>query len=205
MNKNWESWSNWALKDDASALLKEAYNRGELKSYKEFDFLEQTDQNSHWHPEGNVWVHTLFVIEAATDIAIRENLSDEQRIVLVLSGLCHDLGKPDTTKVEEGRIRSPGHAQIGARISEQFLREIDCPELCRLKIISLVKEHLVYSSFQTVTDRALKRLVKRLEPANFDELLLLVEADHSGRPPLPKKLPDVMLEIKARIEKLEID
>ena len=55
---------------------------------------------------------------------------------------------------------------------------IDCPELIRLKIVALVKEHLVYSSFQTVTERAVKRLENRLAPASLDELMLLVEADH---------------------------
>ena len=205
MEKNWQAWSSWALCNNPAEILKNKYANSELKAYDEFSYLEETDQNPHWHPEGNVWLHTLYVVEAASDISRREKLDQDQTIVLVLAALCHDLGKPDTTKVEEGRIRSPGHAQIGAKISERFLESIACPELIRLKVVSLVKEHLVYSSFQTVTDRALRRLVNRMKPASFDELMLLVEADHSGRPPLPKKLPDVMLQIKARLEALDLD
>ena len=196
MNKNWQTWSDWALSETAAADLKIAYENGKLSDYEVFDSLESTDQNPKWHPEGNVWLHTLYVIDAAIEIALREKLTESQRIILMLSAMCHDLGKPDTTKLEDGRLKSHGHAQVGGRITDDFLRSVDCPELFRLKIVALVKEHLVYSSFQSVTTRAVKRLEKRLEPANLDELMLLVEADHSGRPPLPKKLPDIMREIK---------
>lgn len=203
MDKNWKTWLDWALCSKPADRLEQAYLDGSLKTYSIFNELEQTEQNSKWHPEGNVWVHTLYVVEAAGEIAQRESLSSEDTAVLLISALCHDLGKPDTTTVEDGRIRSKGHAQVGAEITEEFLRSIDCPEQNRLKIVALVREHLVYSSFQTVTVRAVKRLLKRLEPASLDDLLMLVEADHSGRPPLPKKLPEIMHEIKGLSLKLE--
>lgn len=203
MMNNWKTWEDWALGAEPAQKLKVSYENAELKAYEVFCELENTEQSVHWHPEGNVWKHTLYVIEAADDIANREKLAKNERIVLILAAMCHDLGKPETTKNEDGRIKSHGHDQLGGKITEKFLMSIDCPELFRLKIVALVKEHLVYSSFQTVTERAVKRLEKRLEPASLDELTLLVEADHSGRPPLPKKLPEIMNEIREISERIK--
>ena len=203
MMKNWNTWSEWALGENPANKLKTSYENKELKDYEVFCELENTEQSPQWHPEGNVWKHTLYVIEAAYDIANREKLAESEREVLLLAAMCHDLGKPETTENVDGRIKSHGHAQLGGKITENFLMSIDCPELIRLKIVALVKEHLVYSSFQTVTERAVKRLESRLAPASLDELILLVEADHSGRPPLPKKLPEIMNEIKEISERIK--
>ena len=105
MNKNWQTWSDWALSETAAADLKIAYENGKLSDYEVFDSLESTDQNPKWHPEGNVWLHTLYVIDAAIEIALREKLTESQRIILMLSAMCHDLGKPDTTKLEDGETQ----------------------------------------------------------------------------------------------------
>ena len=68
--------------------------------------LVDCPQEVEWHPEGSVWLHTLLVVDESARIAEEERLPDDERLRLVLGALCHDLGKPGTTELEDGRIRS---------------------------------------------------------------------------------------------------
>jgi len=61
-------------------------------------------QDPEWHPEGNVWRHTLLVCDAAAGIAGKEQLLQTDVIVLLLSSLCHDVGKPVTADPERESI-----------------------------------------------------------------------------------------------------
>src|SRR5262249_6054270 len=68
-------------------------------------------QEPEWHPEGDVWVHTLMVIDEA-----RQRIDDLTRgpaVAIMLGAICHDLGKPATTAFIDGRTRSPGHEERG--------------------------------------------------------------------------------------------
>ncbi len=73
--------------------------------------LYDCPQDPEWHPEGDVWTHTLMVIDEAR----RRNADlDRPRLAtIMLSAVCHDLGKPATTAVIDGRWRSPGHEAAG--------------------------------------------------------------------------------------------
>ena len=69
------------------------------------------EQEPEWHPEGDVWTHTLMVIDQART---RNDDLDRPRLVTVMLGaVCHDLGKPATTAVIDGRIRSLDHEEQG--------------------------------------------------------------------------------------------
>src|SRR5260370_37679234 len=75
--------------------------------------LAETPQDPEWHPEGDVWTHTLQVIDEAAGL-IDDLAGDQPRaITVMLAALCHDLGKASTTKQEYGLIRSPGHETTG--------------------------------------------------------------------------------------------
>jgi len=138
---------------------------------------------------GDVWTHTLHVCDAAAEIAEREQLVDDQRAILLFAALCHDLGKPATTATgADGRIRSPGHAQAGVEMAEALLRRIGCPRALVAQVAPLVREHMAHIGMQ-VSDRAVRRLALRLAPATIAQWSRLVEADHSGRPPLPASNP----------------
>ncbi len=116
----------------------------------------------------------------------------------MFAALCHDFGKPSTTKMEGGRWRSKGHCEEGVGPAQDFLHAIGCPfDLCR-HVLRLIKEHLVHAGIDKPSDRAIRRLAHRIAPATIAALGRLVEADHSGRPPLPKGNP-----LKVWVERAE--
>ena len=85
-----------------------------------FSALKGTEQSPYFHSEGNVFEHTKLVCNAlvAQDDYLAE--SEEGKIILFLGALFHDLGKTTRTKVEEGRIVSPGHAFTGSFLTRKF-------------------------------------------------------------------------------------
>jgi len=138
---------------------------------------------------GDVWTHTLYVVDAAAAIAARDGLDDEARAVLLLAALCHDLGKPATTSHDpDGRIRSPGHDQAGLAPTAALLRRIGCPQGIAAQVVPLVREHMVHIGM-ALADRSVRRLALRLAPATIEQWGRLVESDASGRPPLPPGNP----------------
>src|SRR5207244_3012041 len=68
-------------------------------------------QEPEWHPEGDVWIHTLQVIDRARTRI--DDLVRPQQLTVMLGALCHDLGKPVTTAVIARRIRSLDHEDQG--------------------------------------------------------------------------------------------
>ena len=69
--------------------------------------LYDCQQEPEWHPEGDVWTHTLMVIDEAREL--NGDLDRPRLAAMMLGAVCHDLGKPATTALIDGRIRSPGH------------------------------------------------------------------------------------------------
>ncbi len=186
----WGEWLKWAIKGKRpSAGLRVLEETGWIGLYPELEALIGCLQDSIWHPEGDVAVHTGLVCDAAATIADREGLGGEQRAGLLFGALCHDLGKPATTTHDpDGRIRSLGHAEAGVALAELLLRRIGCPRGIAGAVAPLVREHMAHHGM-SVTARAVRRLAVRLEPATIGQWGHLVEADHSGRPPLPPAAP----------------
>lgn len=185
----WEEWKKFALKGKSAfygfLVLSET---GWLDLFPELSSMVGVPQDPEWHPEGEVWGHTVLVVQEAIDIAVREQLGDEDRMTLFFAALCHDMGKPETTENNSGRWRAKGHCEAGLAHTESFLTRIGAPLWLIAKVKPLVMDHLVHAA-GTPTDRAVKRLARRLHPTNINMLSLLIEADHSGRPPLPKGNP----------------
>jgi tRNA nucleotidyltransferase (CCA-adding enzyme) len=186
----WGEWLKWALRGRRPAAgLRVLAETGWLALYPELTALVGCPQDATWHPEGAVFEHTLYVCDAAAQIAERDHLAAEERAVLLFAALCHDLGKPATTVIgEDGRIRSPGHAQAGVELTEALLRRIGSPRAIVAPVVALVREHMAHIGM-TVTERSVRRLALRLSPATITQWSRLVEADHSGRPPLPPGAP----------------
>lgn len=186
----WAEWQKWALKSvNPAAGLQVLLETGWITLYPELAALIDCPQDPQWHPEGPAFVHTLHVCNAAAAIAIREQLGEQQRVVLLFAALCHDLGKPATTHRDaDGRIRSPGHARAGIAPSEALLRRIGCPRAILDRVLRLVDEHMAHYGMD-VSARAVRRLAVRLAPATLAEWRDLLEADASGRPPLPAADP----------------
>ncbi len=180
------------------------YTTGWSANFPEIHDLKDTPQDSEWHPEGSVDVHTAHVMNEAARIADRENLSPEQREVLIYAALAHDFAKPETTAVTnkkgKDRITSHGHEEKGGPKARAFLESIGAPKKVIDQVVPLVEYHLahIHHSNTSKQDSFVKNLAEKIYPSNLKMLSYLIEADHSGRPPLEKKLPD---EAKTMIEK----
>ena len=124
----------------------------------------------------------------------------------MLAILAHDFGKPATTRreVKDGRSRivSPGHDALGGKLAQTFLERIHAPPAIQARVVPLVVNHIIH--FQTLTDRALRRLAKRLEPENIRGLCLVITADSMGRPPRPAEEPENARRLLARAEELRV-
>ena len=91
--------------------------------FPELDALVGCPQEPEWHPEGDVWVHTLLVIDQA-----RERIDDldyPQQVAVMLGAVCHDLGKPATTAFVDGRIRSLDHEEQGVEPATALLDRLN--------------------------------------------------------------------------------
>ncbi|HUU36539.1 MAG TPA: HD domain-containing protein, partial [Vicinamibacterales bacterium] len=146
--------------------------------------LYDCPQDPEWHPEGDVWTHTLMVIDEAR----RRNADlDRARLATVMLGaVCHDLGKPDTTAIIDGRWRSPGHEAAGVPAAARILDRLNINTIdgydVRRQVLGLVAEHLRPSAFyktkDTVKDGAFRRLAARVE---LELLVRFGRADCHGR------------------------
>ncbi|MDQ7006218.1 MAG: hypothetical protein Q9Q40_03210 [Acidobacteriota bacterium] len=200
----WVEWAKWAERSERPSRGLEFLRLcGWIQLYPELEALVDCPQDPQWHPEGDVWVHTLLTCDAAVAVARREALRAEERLVLVLAALVHDLGKPETTTIDGTRVRSRGHGEAVATF-ETFLGRIDAPRRLRRRVIILCRRHLDHLGFQG-SRRAVRRLSRALaeEGESIEALVRLIEADHSARPPLPGGCPPSareMLEVARAIE-----
>ncbi|HEU4401947.1 MAG TPA: HD domain-containing protein [Candidatus Polarisedimenticolia bacterium] len=156
--------------------------------FPELKALQGCPQEPEWHPEGDVWVHTLMALDQAKSecSGAGRELGREKQLAVLLAVLCHDFGKPATTALVEGRIRSYEHEEAGIAPTRAFLDRLGLHSLggfdLRQQVIALVASHLAPSHWfknrDNVGDGAFRRLARRLEP----ELLYLVSrADCLGR------------------------
>ncbi len=183
-----------------SAGMEFALKIGLLEKYWPEAFaLVGVPQEKSWHPEGDVWKHTMQVMDAAAMIADREKLDDTQRSILLWSALDHDLGKPVTTAISEtGKIISHGHEEAGvepamnlfARFAKPGEPKTGINMEVRNAVAALVKDHLrpkemwidIVKKEQKLRGR-IGRLARRLEKSGTSiyMLSLLAEADQRGR------------------------
>jgi tRNA nucleotidyltransferase (CCA-adding enzyme) len=160
-------------------LLRET---GLLRFFPEVAAMVDVAQEPEWHPEGDVYVHTMMVIDEAA--ASRRGEPDDD-LALLFGALCHDVGKPSTTEVIDGRITSREHDVKGVPIAEAFLERLRAPKELTKKVRALVRYHLSPAFFHRdhATARAYRRLARDLAAADVrpDLLLRVAEADHFGR------------------------
>ncbi|NLB89390.1 MAG: HD domain-containing protein [Syntrophomonadaceae bacterium] len=153
------------------------------------------------HPEGDVWEHTLLVVDGAAKL---KNQSQDP-LALMWAALLHDIGKPDTTKKREGKITSYGHDVAGEKLAIRFLENLRSSKSLTAKVATLVKEHmhpvLLYRQKERVSDKAIRKLVNRVD---LMELLLLSEADYLGRGKVRDYTPIREWYLK-RVEELGLD
>ncbi len=152
-----------------------------LHFFPALESLQGVPQDPKWHPEGDVWVHTMLVIDEA---AALRNGGDED-LALMYAALCHDFGKPAVSAEEAGRVRTHKHDVVGARMAREFLERLRAPgHLCD-QVEALVKYHLAPALFiaQGTTAKGYRRLARKLDKAGVNIALLVrvARADHWGR------------------------
>jgi tRNA nucleotidyltransferase (CCA-adding enzyme) len=141
------------------------------------------EQEPDWHPEGDVWTHTLMVIDTAR--ALNHDLPRAQLIAIMLGAVCHDLGKPATTAFIDGKIRSPNHEEAGVEPTLKLLDRLNVHTIdgydVRKQVVGLVAQHLkpgmLYKA-PVVTDGAFRRLAQKVD---MELLARLARADCRGR------------------------
>ncbi|MDA8018898.1 MAG: HD domain-containing protein [Thermoanaerobaculia bacterium] len=155
---------------------------GWLRHYPELQALVHCPQDRGWHPEGDVWVHTLHVLDAFAETRTGD---DEEDLIVGLACLCHDLGKPLTTVFRGGHWRSPGHEHEGETPTRSFLARLTDSRKLVDQVVPLVREHMnPYALWRDqASPAAIRRLARRV--GRIDRLVRVCRADHMGRPPLP--------------------
>jgi tRNA nucleotidyltransferase (CCA-adding enzyme) len=193
----WGEWEKFILKGEVpSKGLQFLRDSGWVELFPELNNLIGLRQEPSHHPEGDVWNHTLQVSDVAWELS--KNLGKEERMIVRLASLLHDLGKIETTEERDGKIISHGHDQTVDSVLS-FLKRVGAPKKLHDPVIRLVKEHMFHINFinQPPSEKTVRRLVNRLSNDRVDVNLLgiVVEADHSGRKPLKPGRPEVIDEI----------
>jgi tRNA nucleotidyltransferase (CCA-adding enzyme) len=141
-------------------------------------------QEPEWHPEGDVWVHTLLVIDEARSRI--DDLEYAQQVTVMLGAVCHDLGKPPTTAVVDGRIRSLEHEEQGVAPATALLDRLNIHSMhgydVRRQVLGIVANHLKPGMFAKadppVGDGAYRRLAQKVD---LELLARVAKSDCEGR------------------------
>ncbi len=202
-----EEWWKWAARSTRpSCGLRFLAETGWAAHFPELDAIRGVPQDPEWHPEGDVFTHTLHCCDAMAALPRWRTADEESRGVYMLAVLTHDFGKAVTTaeEIRDGRPRvvSPGHEIQGVALAESFLARIDLPQALKKRILPLVANHMIPP--QPMSDRAIRRLSHRLRPENIQGLCLVMTADASGRPPRPPAVPAVARHLLDRAAEMKI-
>jgi len=152
--------------------------------FPEIHALVGCEQEPEWHPEGDVWVHTLMVIDQARTRI--DDLDRPRQIVVMLGAVCHDLGKPLTTAFIDGRIRSIDHEQAGVAPATAVLDRLNVHSIegydVRKQVLGIVAHHLKPGMFRQsptpVSDGAFRRLAEKVD---LEMLARVAKSDCLGR------------------------
>ena len=147
----------------------------------EVGHMRGCEQPPEFHPEGDVFVHTLLLLERldrlpaanATHFVEGTGTSSARTATLALGTLLHDVGKPPTQTFED-RIRFNLHEKVGARMTEQICRRLRLPNDTTERAVWLVENHMRLAATPQMREAKRKRFVR--EPG-FDELLALGRMD----------------------------
>jgi len=158
------------------------------KLWPELQALSGCPQEPEWHPEGDVWVHTLQVIDQARTRI--DDLPRPQQIAIMVGAVCHDLGKPATTAFSDGRIRSIDHEEQGVAPATVLLDRLNIHTMdgydVRKQVLGITAQHLKPGMWFKARDRnevgdgAFRRLAAKVD---LELLARLAKSDCLGREP----------------------
>ena len=142
---------------DATGLLHEVL--------PEIERMKGVEQPPQFHPEGDVWVHTLLLLE---------KLPADASPALAWGALLHDVGKPATFRQAEDRIRFDGHVEVGVRIGEEILKRLRFSSEDTSQILLLIENHMRFGDMHRMKESTLKRFFRL---PKFEEHLALHRMD----------------------------
>jgi poly(A) polymerase len=142
---------------DSTGLLKEVL--------PEIARMHGVDQPPQYHPEGDVWIHTLMLLEQLPPNCSR---------TLAWGALLHDVGKPPTFRVAPDRIRFDGHVEVGVRMAHEICQRLHFSNDDTEQIEELVANHMRFSDVERMKDSTLKRFMRL---PKFDEHMELHRID----------------------------
>lgn len=137
--------------------------------------LKQVPQSPVHHPEGNVWNHTMLVVDRAAD---RKSVSKDAR-VLMWAALLHDLGKITNTKVQNGKISAYDHDADGEKLARSFLEACTQDETFIKKVCALVRWHM--QMLYVIKHLPFSNIKKMKTQTDINEVALLSFCDRLGR------------------------
>jgi poly(A) polymerase len=163
------------VRDELTKMLTEGHARRAFELLDETGLLAEVlpevarmkgvQQPPQFHPEGDVWVHTLLLLE---------QLQPGSPLTLAWGALLHDVGKPPTFRVAPDRIRFDGHVEIGTAIGAEICRRFRFSNDDTRQILALIQHHMRFADAPRMKTSTLKRFF-RLE--NFDQHLALHKMD----------------------------
>ena len=161
-----------------SIFFEEMRRMGHLSAwFPELEALIGVPQNPVHHPEGDVWTHTMMVLDAAAEL--RSGASYPEG--LMMSALAHDFGKAVSTAAEGHKISAIGHEKTGMALAQQFLRRISNENKMERYVLNMVELHMKPNML--ASDRAGRKATSRMFDRSVcpEDLLLLAKADHFGK------------------------
>lgn len=184
----WAEWQKLLLKSTRPSQGLDAFvATGAIALWPELAAMLHVPQDATWHPEGqdhplgSLWVHNGMVTDQAVRVLADDGVDDEdERLIVVLGALCHDLGKPCTTRWERDRWRSLGHEEAGEAPTRSFLQRIGCSQRIIDAVVPLVLHHL--KPFQLAQAQAGSAAIRRLAvKVPLLRLARVARADYLGR------------------------
>jgi poly(A) polymerase len=142
---------------DESGLLREVL--------PEISAMKGVQQPPQFHPEGDVFVHTLLLLE---------NLPQPCPPELAWGALLHDVGKPPTFRVAPDRIRFDGHVEVGVKMAEEICRRLRFSGGDTAQVLALVDNHMRFGQATRMSESTLKKFLRM---PHFDQHLALHRAD----------------------------
>ncbi len=115
----------------------------DAEGFKQWPFsmlrrLKETKQSKIHHPEGDVWNHTMLVLDEAA--GVQKDSSDPR--AFMWAALLHDIGKPDTTRIKGEKITAYNHDSVGAGLAKEFLGAFTSEQDFIAKVSLLIKYHM---------------------------------------------------------------
>jgi len=176
----YEEWKKLLLKAPRPSLGFELMRElGILESYfPELHALIAVPQSPKWHPEGDVWIHTMMCVDEIVSL-----LGEDKKfnLKMMFAILCHDLGKSTHTTVDdEGRIRAIGHEKAGLEPTKSLMYRLMDEHDFIESLLPFVEHHLKPSQFYVGKAKApaIRRLATKV---NLEELVVVAKADFLGR------------------------